>query len=161
MGTSLQASNARPHSIQFILKVPLFPTIIRPFFALVHATLRRLASSTKPISPSMLQRTVVKMTISASRPWNPSIVLTAMLFGKFCFSNFTWAEYGESTAMIKFCSFSRSLAGSWEFGWRDRSSDIIYWTRSACALFDLDARPTSSSAEHGTNARGNIFPTVF
>ena len=36
---------------------------------LVIATLRRRGSATKPMLPSSLLRTALKMTTSASRPW--------------------------------------------------------------------------------------------
>lgn len=100
--TSVQAASARCQSGLFVCSVRLSPTMINPSFGRVQATFRRRSSSTNPISPSVLQRTGENTTISPSRPWKPSIVLTTafIVAGIVWRSNWTCREYGVRTATV-------------------------------------------------------------
>lgn len=152
--TSLQDANALCHRVLVACKVLRLPTMIRPSFGRVHATFKRLASSTKPMSPSTFDRTVVNTTMSASRPWKPSIVLTTtfMKDESSCLSSCTCREYGVSAAMDIDCMRAERFASS--LSRAVRRSETIYLTRSTCPALLFEARPKSSSEVHGTKTTG-------
>jgi hypothetical protein len=93
------------------VSVALLPIITMPHFALLMTTFSLRISARNPMSHDTLHRTVTKITMSASRPWKPSMEDTSMfviapLSASFC------RVYGVKIATDDRCSSEDREAAS-------------------------------------------------
>jgi hypothetical protein len=148
MSATLHDSMALFHSALFAVIVSRSPIIINASRARVHMTFSLLGSSTNPISLSVLQRTVLKMMISLSRPWKESIVKQGVdrLF-KACACFVYGVKIVTCRSLLSFLDSSLSLG-------RMRATSLT------CSSLLFDLPPMSSSPEHWTKTAGKITPPI-